>query len=341
MAGFWAGFGTTVAKGIEDRQAFAREEISRRQEYLRNVGVPAITKRNQEVDSQVNSILQAESFGLDRAVATSLWEAGTLDVALKQVTEATDPKKTADYYNTISKLTDEYKTKAQDPASIVKKAYGIASKADVGTEEGRQAGLFDTLFALDPQATADRSMASYGVGGYTEADAAAATAGTSRTFNAPAGVAPAMAPPTAKLVTPESFKSQYNAFSNRIGAITGLEVSNTGADVILKGNSAGKAVESASLATEAFFTLYQNTDVGTANNIVTKIATKLLSGESPDYETFNSAMEAIKDGADVQSVLDQLKEDTTTPPPLVTGSGTADAEQPATLDTWGGGINFE
>ena len=351
MAGFWAGFGDTLSKKIDDRQSFIREETSRRQEYLRNVGIPAINKRNQEVDTHVNSILQAESLGLDRAVATSLWEAGTLDVALKQITDATDPKSASTYYNTIANLTDEQVKRAQDPAAVVRKAYGIAAKADVSTEEGRQAGLFETMFALNPQAAADRSMAGFGVAGYTEADAAAAMAGSSRIISAPPGTPNALMKSPRKDETTTEVAAINREMTTTIGSLAGAQVENTGTDVYVTGDSARDVTISSSKATSAYVNMSRNNvSNAVARAKIVELSSKLLNkpvqvGGKANFTQYNEYLDMIAQSDDPEATIDAIldevdsaaEEATTTPPPATTPPPSS---SPLTGDasTWGDGI---
>lgn len=350
MAGFWAGFGDTLSKKIDDRQSFIREETSRRQEYLRNVGIPAINKRNQEVDTHVNSILQAESLGLDRAVATSLWEAGTLDVALKQITDATDPKNASTYYNTIANLTEEQVKRAQDPAAVVRKAYGIAAKADVNTEEGRQAGLFETMFALNPQAAADRSMAGFGVAGYTEADAAAAMAGSSRVINAPPGTPDALMKSPRKEETTAEVTAINRDMTATIGNLVGANVNQTGTEVFVTGNGARDVTISSSKATNAYINMSKNNvSNAVARAKIVELSSKLLNkparaGEKANFTQYNEYLDKIAQSDDPEATIDDILDEIdnaaaeeATPTPVTTQPPSS---SPLTGDasTWGDGV---
>jgi hypothetical protein len=181
--GYMAGFGPALAKSIDDRQVFVREQTARRSEYLRNVGIPAIQKRDQNVQTDVAKINSAIALGFRPEVASAAYEAGHLDAAIDQVSKASNVRGAVDYFNNIQKLTDEYAAKSKNPEEVAKRAWGIAAKvdADLGTEEGGRAGIFETLFSLNPEAAIDANMAKFSVQGYGEKDVTAAMGSTRNT----------------------------------------------------------------------------------------------------------------------------------------------------------------
>lgn len=181
MAGFWAGFGTELATNIKERDTFVREETARRQDYLMRTGLPARMKIQQQMESDLSTIKDAQALGFSERTATALYNAGQLDSAMGVLTSGNAP---ADYVNTVV-------TFAQDNAGelsaeeAVKRAYaaGLGSNINANEPEGQRQGFFEAMFSLNPQKAVEQSMAGFDIGGLGQAELTAAIgfAGPSRT----------------------------------------------------------------------------------------------------------------------------------------------------------------
>ena len=181
MAGFWAGFGTELATNIKERDTFVREETDRRQDYLMRTGLPARMKIQQQMESDLSVIKDAQALGFSERTATALYNAGQLDSAMGVLTSGNAP---ADYVNTVV-------TFAQDNAGelsaeeAVKRAYaaGLGGNINANEPEGQRQGFFEAMFSLNPQKAVEQSMAGFDIGGIGQAELTAAIgfAGPSRT----------------------------------------------------------------------------------------------------------------------------------------------------------------
>lgn len=181
MAGFWAGFGTELATNIKERDTFVREETARRQDYLMRTGLPARMKIQQQMESDLSLIKDAQALGFSERTATALYNAGQLDSAMGVLTSGNAP---ADYVNTVV-------TFAQDNAGelsaeeAVKRAYaaGLGGNINANEPEGQRQGFFEAMFSLNPQKAVEQSMAGFDIGGIGQAELTAAIgfAGPSRT----------------------------------------------------------------------------------------------------------------------------------------------------------------
>lgn len=328
MAGFWAGFGSTVSKGIDDRLAFTREETARRQEYLRTVGVPAIQQRNAKIQDSMNEINQAVSLGLRQDVAVAAWESGTLPAVVESIVSAGDKsQQAAEHFNTIQELTADYTRRAENPEEVVRTAFGAATAKpiDFNTEEGRNANIFEVLFAVDPQGAADRSMEDYTVGGYTEAEASAAIgAGDTRKVSTPAGYRYSGVPTTSTRIGPEDIRPQQNAFRTTFSTYTGDTAQYIGDNVVIAGQNKQATEMAANKATTAYFKVME---LGTMNPVdaqalINQLAytllyepTKASPPQAPDFASFYGALEMLQSGATVEDLAKEFASNETEAPP--------------------------
>ena len=299
--GYMAGFGPALAKSIDDRQVFVREQTARRSEYLRNVGIPAIQKRDQNVQTDVAKINSAIALGFRPEVASAAYEAGHLDAAIDQVSKASDVRGAVDYFNNIQKLTDEYAAKSANPEEVAKRAWGIAAKvdADLGTEEGGKAGFFDTLFSLNPEAAIDANMAKFSVQGYGEKDVTAAIGSTRNTVG-PSGyqyeTVPANLLSGKELVTMEKLTAMSKDYMVHIASQTNnpLVMSQDGKSHYVNSALAGDINGAASAAARAAASLLNDRrDPVAVSATIDRASRYFLNIEVQDFDGFQEYMEAI------------------------------------------------
>lgn len=169
--GFWAGFGEELTGRIKEREQFVRDETAKRQDYLLRVGVPARMRMNQQMQTDVNTIRQAQELGFSERTAVALWQAGQLGAAMETAQSGDAP---ADYMETIVTWASDQAGEGLTAQEAVSRAYGAASSVNASTPEGRRQGFFEAMFALNPQDAVEQNMSTFNVAGMTQQDLLAA-----------------------------------------------------------------------------------------------------------------------------------------------------------------------
>jgi len=171
MAGFWAGFGTTLAKGIEERKQYARDRAAKRQEYLQTYGTKAIVDREEKAQAALGIANSVMTYGIDKAdVAYVLNTSGIQGlVQLKTTLEDRDDLTAEDKKALIKKAKDYVADNPDvDLTQVINKAYGLYKGGDNPVK--RESNALAAIFGLDNGMMEDEVLDDIYINGMTGRD---------------------------------------------------------------------------------------------------------------------------------------------------------------------------
>src|SRR6056300_1247035 len=150
MAGFMAGFGTTLAGLIEDDRKYYREAAAKRREYIQTYGTRAVVDREEKANAamSVANQLMAKGFSKDYVtnVASSSGVMAMADLA-EQVLSRDDLTE-ADIKEIESTAKDFVKDNPdQDLNTVIQRAFGLYKSESDPVK--RKTSLFGSMLGLD------------------------------------------------------------------------------------------------------------------------------------------------------------------------------------------------
>jgi hypothetical protein len=171
MAGFWAGFGTTLAKNIEERKQYARDRAAKRQEYLQTYGTRAIVEREQQAQSAMGTINFLQSKGMSQdQLRYVLDKNGLQGIAQLKAEISSRDDLSKDDVAKIIKMSEDYvaNNPDEDLLSTVRRAYGLYKGGDNPVEKDRN--IFAAVLGYDSGAVEGEVLDDLYVNGYTGRD---------------------------------------------------------------------------------------------------------------------------------------------------------------------------
>lgn len=171
MAGFMAGFGTTMAKLIENDREYFRDRAAKRQEYLQTYGTRAVTDRQDKAAqslSVVNSLITA---GVPKEdVRYVLDKSGIQGLAQLKATIDSRTDLTAEERTTLVKKASDYvaDNKGEDFETVINRAWGLYKSSDNPVQ--RERNIFSAMLGLDANMMEEDVLDDLYVNGYSGRD---------------------------------------------------------------------------------------------------------------------------------------------------------------------------
>jgi hypothetical protein len=171
MAGFMAGFGTTLSQLIEEDRKYYRDAAAKRRDYIQTYGTRAVTEREDKANAALG-------------VANTLMNRGFSKEYVTSIAANNGVRSMVDFADQISKRTDltekdikEIEASAkdfvkdnpdEDLATVVKRAYGLykSTKDPVA----RKRNIFGAMLGLDASMMEDDVLNDMYIDGYTGSD---------------------------------------------------------------------------------------------------------------------------------------------------------------------------
>ena len=171
MAGFMAGFGTTLSNSIEEDRKHYREAAAKRRDYIQTYGTRAVLQREDQANQVMGTINSLKTAGIEeddlRYVLDTSGVQGILQLS-KTVAERDDL--TAEERRQIVKKAKDYTAENpdEDINSIVKRAYGLYKSTDNPVK--RERNLFSAMLGLDSRMMEDEVLDDMYVNGMSGRD---------------------------------------------------------------------------------------------------------------------------------------------------------------------------
>jgi hypothetical protein len=171
MAGFMAGFGTTLSQLIEEDRKYYRDAAAKRRDYIQTYGTRAVTEREDKANAALG-------------VANTLMNRGFSKDYVTSIAANNGVRSMVEFADQISKRTDltdkdikEIEASAkdfvkdnpdEDLTSVVKRAYGLykSTKDPVA----RKRNIFGAMLGLDASMMEDDVLNDMYIDGYTGSD---------------------------------------------------------------------------------------------------------------------------------------------------------------------------
>jgi len=171
MAGFMAGFGTTLSQLIEDDRKYYRDAAAKRRDYIQTYGTRAVAEREDKANAALG-------------VANTLMNRGFSKEYVTSIAANNGVRSMVDFADQISKRTDltekdikEIEASAkdfvkdnpdEDLSAVVKRAYGLykSTKDPVA----RKRNIFGAMLGLDASMMEDDVLNDMYIDGYTGSD---------------------------------------------------------------------------------------------------------------------------------------------------------------------------
>ena len=170
-AGFMAGFGTTMAKLIENDREYFRDRAAKRQEYLQTYGTRAVTDRQDKAAqsmSVVNSLITA---GVPKEdVRYVLDKSGIQGLAQLKATIDSRTDLTPEERTTLVKKASDYvaNNKGEDFETVINRAWGLYKSSDNPVQ--RERNIFSAMLGLDANMMEEDVLDDLYVNGYSGRD---------------------------------------------------------------------------------------------------------------------------------------------------------------------------
>ena len=170
-AGFMAGFGTTMAKLIENDREYFRDRAAKRQEYLQTYGTRAVTDRQDKAAqsmSVVNSLITA---GVPKEdVRYVLDKSGIQGLAQLKATIDSRTDLTPEERTTLVKKASDYvaNNKDEDFETVINRAWGLYKTSDNPVQ--RERNIFSAMLGLDANMMEEDVLDDLYVNGYSGRD---------------------------------------------------------------------------------------------------------------------------------------------------------------------------
>ena len=171
MAGFMAGFGTTLANSIEEDRKYYREAAAKRRDYLQTYGTKAVVDREDKANAALGVANQLMSKGFSKDYVTNLASTngvlGMADFAEKVLSR--DDLTEDDIKDIESTAKDFIKDNPdQDLGTVINRAFGLYKSESDPVK--RKTSLFGAMLGLDSRTMEDDVLNDMYVNGYTGSD---------------------------------------------------------------------------------------------------------------------------------------------------------------------------
>ncbi len=171
MAGFMAGFGTTLAQLIEEDRKYYRDAAAKRRDYIQTYGTRAVMEREDKANAALG-------------VANTLMNRGFSKEYVTNIAANNGVRSMVEFADQISKRTDltekdikEIEASAkdfvkdnpqEDLTSVVKRAYGLYKSTKDPVQ--RKRNIFGAMLGLDASMMEDDVLNDMYIDGYTGSD---------------------------------------------------------------------------------------------------------------------------------------------------------------------------
>ena len=171
MAGFMAGFGTTLSNSIEADREYYREAASKRRDYLQTYGTKAVVDREDKANAAMGVVNTLKTRGFDNDTLRY-----TVDTAgVQGLLELDDATKNRDDLSKedisgIVKMSKDYvkENPDMDLQQVISRAYGLYKSTDNPVK--RERNIFASVLGLDSGLAEDEVLDDIYVNGFTGRD---------------------------------------------------------------------------------------------------------------------------------------------------------------------------
>ena len=171
MAGFMAGFGTTLSNSIEADREYYREAASKRRDYLQTYGTKAVVDREDKANAAMGVVNELRTAGVDdNTLRFVLDKSGIQGVVKLSEKVASRTDLTKDDIGGLVKGAKDYVSDNPDASfsEIINRAYGLYKSTDKPVE--RQRNIFASVLGLDARMAEDEVLDDLYVNGYSGRD---------------------------------------------------------------------------------------------------------------------------------------------------------------------------
>ena len=193
MAGFMAGFGTTLSNSIEQDREYYREAASKRRDYLQTYGTRAVVDREDKANAAMGTLNALRTAGVDdNTLRYVLDKGGIQGIAQLSARIGSRDDLTKDDIAGIVEGAKDYVSDNPDESfnAVVNRAYGLYKSTDKPVE--RKRNIFAAVLGLDARMAEDEVLDDLYVNGYSGRDmyrimgSSGPKAGEALSFNLPA-----------------------------------------------------------------------------------------------------------------------------------------------------------
>ena len=171
MAGFMAGFGTTLSQLIEEDRKYYRDAAAKRRDYIQTYGTRAVTERENKANAAkgVYNYLISNDISEEDARYV-LNTSGVQGLAQLKATIDSRTDLTADERSNLVKKAKDYvdENPDEDINSVLKRAYGLYKSTDNPVK--RERSMFASMLGLDSRMMEDEVLDDLYINGYTGRD---------------------------------------------------------------------------------------------------------------------------------------------------------------------------
>lgn len=170
-AGFMAGFGTTMAKLIENDREYFRDRAAKRQEYLQTYGTRAVTDRQDKAAQSMSVLNSLITAGVPKEdVRYVLDKSGIQGLAQLKATIDSRTDLTPEERTTLVKKASDYvaENKGEDLETVINRAWGLYKSSDDPVQ--RERNIFSAMLGLDANMMEEDVLDDLYVNGYSGRD---------------------------------------------------------------------------------------------------------------------------------------------------------------------------
>ena len=171
MAGFMAGFGTTLSQLIEEDRKYYRDAAAKRRDYIQTYGTRAVAER----ESKANAAKGVFNYLISNDISEEdaryvLNTSGVQGLAQLKATIDSRTDLTADERSNLVKKAKDYvdENPDEDINSVLKRAYGLYKSTDNPVK--RERSMFASMLGLDARMMEDEVLDDLYINGYTGRD---------------------------------------------------------------------------------------------------------------------------------------------------------------------------
>ena len=171
MAGFMAGFGTTMSNLIEEDRKYYRESAAKRRDYLQTYGTKAVVDREEKANAALGTVNSLITSGIpEEDVRYVLDTSGVQGIAQLQATIKSRTDLSAEERQSLVKKAKDYvaDNPDEDINTVIKRAYGLYKSTDKPVE--RERNLMSSILGLDARMMEDEVLDDMYVNGMTGRD---------------------------------------------------------------------------------------------------------------------------------------------------------------------------
>lgn len=171
MAGFMAGFGTTLSNLIEEDRKYYRESAAKRRDYLQTYGTKAVVDREEKANAALGVVNSLISSGIPKDdVRYVLDTSGVQGIAELQATIKSRSDLSAEDRQSLVQKAKDYvaDNPDEDINTVIKRAYGLYKSSEKPVE--RERNLLSSVLGLDARMMEDDVLDDLYVNGMTGRD---------------------------------------------------------------------------------------------------------------------------------------------------------------------------